>query len=343
MARCVRVPKQEGERARADLLSKGMLDTSRRIGSDGQFLLIPVLAEGCGGYEAADADLEPVERAPTDYRDVADVPEGVRGELPTSFDVVGDVAIIKLPDALLPYKRRIGEAMMSVSRSVRAVMLDSGVKGEMRVRDLEQIAGEGGPETVHREFGVRMAIDPSKVYFNPRLATERARVASLVRDGETVIDMFAGAAPFGLVICRMARPEVVYSIDINPEAEGFARRSMALNRIGNIVPITGDAPAAMEGLPPADRVIMNLPQTAESFLPAALMGAKDGGTVHLYKVAERSEFDGFMERMRYNARSLGFVISIEGVTELKTYSPTMSVYAIDIKRETRLTSSEDRA
>ncbi|MCL1811859.1 MAG: class I SAM-dependent methyltransferase family protein [Methanomassiliicoccaceae archaeon] len=329
---CIRVPKRDGERVRAELLSKGILDTGRKIGSDGEFLFIPITADGYEGYETAKMDLEPLERTPADYKEILDIPDEFRAELPTSFDVIGDVAVIKLSESLIPYKQRIGEAMMSVGPSIRTVMMDSGVKGDLRIRELEQIAGEGNSETIHKEFGVRMATDPSKVYFNPRLATERARIASLVKEGETIIDMFAGVAPFGLVICKRARPKIVYSIDINPEAERFVRKNMQMNHIGNIVPITGDAAEAVEGLPDADRVIMNLPQTADAFLMNALSKTRPGGTIHLHKVTERIELDDLIEKIITNASAGGFEVMIENTTELKTYSPTMSVYVFDIKK-----------
>ena len=333
MRSCIRVPKKEGEYVRAELLSKGLFDTGRKIGSDGGFLLMPILADGYEGYETVEADLEQLEQTPTDYRDIVDVPEEIKQELPTSFDVIGDVAIVKLPEPLIRYKKQIGEAMMFVNRSLRIVMMDSGVKGDLRIRELEQIAGGGGSETVHKEFGVRMIVDPSKIYFNPRLATERSRIAAMVKDGEVIIDMFAGAAPFGLVICKTARPSVVYSIDLNPDAECFVRRNMELNHIDKIVPITGDAAEKIKGLPNADRVIMNLPQMAETFLPDALSRTKAGGIIHLHKIIERAELEGFKERLKKDSHSAGYEISIVDQTELKTYSPTMSVYVFDIKKK----------
>jgi tRNA (guanine37-N1)-methyltransferase len=160
---CIRVPKKEGERVRTELLAIGLLDTGRKIGSDDHFLLIPVLAERYGDYEVIEAELDTIEQTPTDYKEFLDIPEEFREDLPTSFDMIGDVAVIKLPDQLIPYKGRIGEALMIVNRSIRTVMMDSGVKGDLRIRDLEQIAGEGSSETMHKEFGVRMMTDPAKV------------------------------------------------------------------------------------------------------------------------------------------------------------------------------------
>jgi len=330
MPAVIRVPKKEGEHVRSDLFSKGILDLKRKIGSDGQFLLVPILGDEYAGYEVVRTELESQDQAPTDYKEVLNIPEELRQDLPSSFDVIGDVAIIKLPDSLMQYKCQIGEAMISVNRSIRIVMTDMGVKGDLRIRELERIAGEGTSETMHKEFGVRMTADPSKVYFNPRLATERYRTASMVKDEETIIDMFAGVAPFGLVICKTAKPKVVYSIDLNPNAEAFVRKNMELNHVVNIVPITGDAAEVVKDLPDADRVIMNLPQISDSFLTVALSKTKAGGTIHLHKVIERSELDDFIGRLVSDAATDGIKIIINNITELKTYSPTMSVYVFDI-------------
>ena len=130
MVRCVRVPKREGEQVRSALFAEGMLDLGARIRAEGDFLLIPVLCESYGDYEVVDADMAVQEQRPTDYREVADVPEDLREHLPSSFDVVGDVAMIKLPDELKPYATQIGEALLSVNHSIRIVFEDHGVKGE---------------------------------------------------------------------------------------------------------------------------------------------------------------------------------------------------------------------
>lgn len=333
MVRCVRVPRSEGEAVRAGLLDSGILDTGHRIRADGADLLIPMLSDSFGGYPAEDVELAGQEHAETDYRNLLDIPPELRDGLPNSYDVIGDVAILKLADALLPYRSEIGGALMKVTPNIRVVMLDSGVKGEYRIRDLEKICGSGTSETVHREFGVRMFTDPSRVYFNPRLATERARVAADVGDGEVVIDMFAGVAPFGMVICKQSSPKVVYSIDLNPDAEAFMRRNMDANRVRNMVPITGDAGEVVSGLPEADRIIMNLPQMSDAFLRYALAKVRVGGKIHMYRILERSEVGGFASGMTADMRELGLNMRIDRASELKTYSPTMSVYSFDIVRD----------
>lgn len=328
MVMCIRVPKRDGEPVRRRLMDEGLLDPDFRIGSDGDCLLIPVTGPA-EGFDAEEADLRPAERPVGDYRHILHLPEGLQELLPISFDVVGDVGMIKIPEELRPYRNDIGRAMMQANRTLRVVFEDFGVKGDLRVRDLERIAGEGTSETVHREFGARMHTDPAKVYFNPRLAGERHRVASMVRDGETVIDMFAGVAPFGVQICRAAHPGAVYSIDLNPEAERFALMNRKDNRADALVPIQGDANDVVPTLPRADRIIMNLPQIADTFLPLALSHLDTGGTVHMYKIIEREDFPAMRDRLISDAAADGRGISIDSF-ELKTYSPTMSVYSLDV-------------
>lgn len=256
------------------------------------------------GYplDTVEADLRPSAGREGDYRRIIDVPDDVRPLLPSSFDIVGDIAIMKIPPELAHLSAEIGGALMAASPSIRAVFSDGGVRGEFRIRDLSLIAGSGSARTVHRESGTRICTDPSKVYFNPRLCSERARVAGLVRKGEVVIDMFGGVAPFGCVICRNASPKQVYSIDLNPECEAFARENARLNRISVLRPITGDAREAIRDLPPADRIIMNLPQTADEFLTDALAHIKPSGTVHLHRILERGELEDFTASLRDRAR-----------------------------------------
>lgn len=331
MTLCLRVPKEYGESVRSELMSQGKLDLAHKISSDGDCILIPVICESFGGYPVVEFDAEGQECRPKEYRDIVDIPDGLRELLPSSFDVVGDVAMIKIPDELLPYSAAIGDALVETNRNIRAVFRDSGVKGDFRIRDLTKIAGEGGSETVHKEFGVRLFTDPSKVYFNPRLSSERSRIAGLVEDGEVIIDMFGGVAPFGTVIGKLAHPSAIYSIDLNPDAESFARKNAEKNGVRTLHPMTGDSAVLIHSLPEADRVIMNLPQIADRFLPHALKRLKVGGTVHLYKIMERADFDGFIQGLIDDSAAQGFSITVRS-SELKTYSPTMSVYSLDIVR-----------
>ncbi len=147
--------------------NEGALDLDSKISSDADCILIPILCDSFEGYEVIESSLEVQEHRETDYRELLKIPEGLKEELLNSYDIIGDVLIVKLTDGLLEYKCEIGDALMSVTPNIRTVMLDSGVKGDFRIRDLEQISGTGSSETIHREFGTRMITDPARSTSTP--------------------------------------------------------------------------------------------------------------------------------------------------------------------------------
>lgn len=329
---CLKVPRGQAEPVRKKLLTDGLLDISLRIHRDEEYIFLPVTSERAAGlgFELVELELDPREVVETDYRIRVEAPAAVRSRLPTSFDVIGDVAIVRLDDDLLPYAGAVGAALMGTFPRLRTVTLDRGVKGELRVRDLEVVAGEDRTETVHTEFGIRLLIDPAKVYFNPRLSNERSRIAALVRDGETVVDMFAGVGPFSIMIAKHASPGVVYAMDLNHDAVEYMRKNIQLNKVTTVLPIEGDARQLVFDVPCADRVIMNLPHSAGDFFHDALTRLKLGGTIHFYTICERDDIDAILDRMVTEAAGMGVLVTILRREELKTYSPSMSVFSADI-------------
>jgi tRNA (guanine37-N1)-methyltransferase len=328
----LKVPKGKGEQVRKKLLETDLLDISLKVRREGDQILFPVISEEAAGlgYDFGEEEFEERELAESDYKGTVEVPDALRPLLPTSFDVVGDVAIIKLPEDLLPYAKGIGDALRRTFPRLRTIALDKGVKGELRVRDLEVIAGGPGTETKYTEHGVKLIVDPAKIYFNPRLSNERRRISALVRPGEVVIDMFAGAGPFAIMIAKHSAPEVVYAIDLNPDAVEFMRRNVDLNRAEKVVPIEGDAREVIFLLPCADRIIMNLPHSAMQFLHDALTRLNLKGTIHMYHICDRSEIDTVVEGLITEARGTGIKLNVARKVELKTYSPSMSVFSLDL-------------
>ncbi len=108
--------------------------------------------------------------------------------------------------------------MLETHKNIRTVCLIDPVSGELRTRNVAIIAGENQTLTTHTEYGLSFDVDVETTYFSPRLASERKRVANLVKSGEIVVDMFAGVAPFSIMIARYAKPKIVYAIDKNKEA-----------------------------------------------------------------------------------------------------------------------------
>jgi len=220
-----------------------------------------------------------------------------------SYDVVGDIAVIRVPETLKPKSQIVAEAVMQANKNVRTVLLQtSAVSGDFRLRQLEWVAGERKTTTVHREFGCLFEVDLERCYFSPRLSFERRRVASLVQPHEVVVNMFAGVGCFSIVMAKHSKVERVFSIDVNPLAFEFMLKNIRLNRAqSKVVPIFGDAEKVVKeqlnGV--ADRVLMPLPEKAYEYLDCALMALKpSGGWVHFYDFVHAGKSEDPVEKVR---------------------------------------------
>jgi tRNA (guanine37-N1)-methyltransferase len=221
------------------------------------------------------------------------LPFHLLGSVPRAIDFVGDIAIVEIPPELSTYKKEIGEAILEAHKQTSTVLAKSGaVEGVYRIRDFEVIAGEKKTATVYREYGCVYHVDVAKAYFSPRLSSEHNRVASQVKDGETVVDLFAGVGPFAIPIAKKHENVRVYAVDVNPDAISLLKRNVAVNRAEKqVVPVLGDARQVIkEQLSgKADRVIMNLPETALEFVDAACEALKpEGGIMHYYGFVKAS-------------------------------------------------------
>jgi len=204
----------------------------------------------------------------------------------SSFDLVGDIAIIKAPSNPSDAEA-IAKQLMAVHKSVKTVLAQSSpVRGYLRTRELTLLAGENKTVAKYKEAGCVFSVDVAKCYFSPRLKHERLRIADQVKPDETVVNMFAGVGCFSIIIAKRVPQVKVYSIDINPVAYQFMQENIRLNRLfGRVQPILGDSQEIVQtqlaGV--ADRVLMLLPEKAFEYLPAALSALKkSGGWVHYY-------------------------------------------------------------
>jgi tRNA (guanine37-N1)-methyltransferase len=327
---CVVVPRSEGESVRKKLSLSGKLNKECRVRQDGDKILIPVTEEVDLGYPVREDEFEPRGPHYKSYKEAVEgVPEELMAHLPTSFDTVGDIIIMKLPDELLGHVKQIGEAVLKANPSIRLVAMDRGITGEERVRDLEPMAGEGGLETVHSEYGIRFAVDVSKCYFSPRLATERRRVADLVKDGERILDMFAGVGPFSIMIAKTAKADKIWAVDINADAVEYMKMNIKLNRAEGIEPVCANAVDVIRALPPLNRIIMNLPHSGHEFLGVAIMACANDAVIHYYEISK--EVEGRAEEIEALGARYGRDLRVEGSRMVRSFSPTENHYAYDIR------------
>lgn len=205
----------------------------------------------------------------------------------SAFDQVGDIIIIKIPDNLMPKKALIAKAILGNIKTAKAVFVQvSPVRGDFRVRDLEFLAGENRTVTEYKEHACRFKVDVARTYFSPRLSTERQRIARMVQDDETIVNMFAGVGTYSIVIAKANKTCRVYSIDSNAVASELCEMNAKLNKVQDrVISICGDAAEVIKDqlADQADRVLMPLPERAKEFIePAVLALKKKDGVVHYF-------------------------------------------------------------
>lgn len=229
-----------------------------------------------------------------------ELPPHLFASVPRSLDIIGDIAVIEIPPELEDHKNLIGEAVLKAHKTVETVLAKAGpISGPYRLRKFRTIAGKPKTKTIHKENGCQYHVDLAKVYFSPRLSHEHGRVASLVKNGETIIDLFSGVGPFAILIAKTHKNVKVYAVDANPYAIDLLKENIRLNRVEDkVYPILGDANRVAEeklsGM--GDRVIMNLPEKALEFVNAACITIKPaGGIVHFYGFVTVSDSLGNMK------------------------------------------------
>jgi tRNA (guanine37-N1)-methyltransferase len=121
-------------------------------------------------------------------------------------------------------------------------------------------------------------------FFSPRLSTERERIANLVKEDETIVNMFGGVGMFSIMAAKKKRC-TVYSIDINPIASKLCRKNISSNKLpGRVISINGNATDIIKEQleDKSDRTLMLLPERSDEFLRSAIDATKSGGIIHYY-------------------------------------------------------------
>lgn len=257
--------------------------------------------------------------------------------LPSSFDIIGNrdkaVAIIDIPEKLLRKKGMIARAIIKKHKNVKSVLLKkSPRKGLYRIYDMKLISGDKNTEVIHIESGCRFMLDPRKVYFSQREATERERIIQKIKNGENVMIFFAGVGPFAIEIAKKTGAKNVVGIEINPEAVNYFEKNVLLNKVKNVVIVEGDVKKEAENFYNTfDHVLMPLPETAADFIPEAISCLKKNGICHLYCFSDENKISTAKQKIRATAKKNNKKIKFVGLQRVLPYGPAIYKYRIDFQ------------
>lgn len=333
----IQINKKQAEKVRRYLIEQNLLIKDLKIRRDEEFVYFPVrnLPKNLSNYKLFKMDFGKIKKTTKSYKEIVSIPEKYKPKLPTSYDIIGEIIIIKIPEELKKYKSKIGSALLKVNKSIKTVCYTTSITGELRIRNPEIIAGKKSTKTIHNEYGLKLYLDVGKTYFSPRLAEERKRIANLVKPGEIVVDMFAGVAPFSIMIAKYASSKIIYAFDKNKNAIDYAIQNVKLNDvIDKIEIIHADSKNIKKILDKktsrVDRIIMNLPFSAHKYFPYALSIISDKCLIHYYTIIEKQKLDERLKKLEKIGKEKDIKFIESKIRKIKSYSPREFYIGIDI-------------
>jgi len=162
--------------------------------------------------------------------------------LKTAFDVIGDIAIIEVDEDMRIHEKLIAKTLLDSHKQINTVLRkDSAHEGEFRTQKMQHLAGEKKKVTMHIESNCRLKLDVEKVYFSPRMAHERLRIAKQIKENENVMVLFSGCGPYPIVLAKNSKARQVLGIEMNPDGHRYAVVNVQLNKLKNTFVYQGDA------------------------------------------------------------------------------------------------------
>jgi len=236
-----------------------------------------------------------------------------------SFNILGNIAVVNFSDNTnLKDKKKFAQNLLKNNSVVKTVIEKSGkFSGRLRKMQTKHLAGEKTKEVLYKENNCIFRFNIDSTYFSPRLSNERKEIASMIKKDERVLVMFAGVAPYSIVIAKNSSAKEVYSNEINREANKYAELNVRLNKIKNKVKlVNGDikriARKLYEKGEKFEVIVMPRPQLKDSFLEQTFMLSKKGTRVYYYDFCRVDEINLILDMIKKQAEKFNKKIKITG-------------------------------
>lgn len=207
----------------------------------------------------------------------------------------------------------------------------------------------GGPQSQSwirvTEQGVKQSFDLSKVMFSRGNISEKIRFGKqLVREGDVVLDMYAGIGYYTLPAVIHGKAAKVYACEWNQHAVNALKFNVKDNKIQDKVEIyAGDCRESVEKhniVDLVDRVSLGLLPSSEGGWRAAIRALKvpSGGWLHIHGNVPATEMESWTlwlcHRLSTLCREEGkpkdWWILCDHVERVKSFAPTVFHYVADI-------------
>lgn len=343
MVKCLKLKKEKGESAKQFIDAQGWLDKGRALGRTQRYLLIPlagkfnekVLLKKFPDASIEARSLQPLPPRTGTLKDLLKgvIPEKYIEKVVRAFDIVGDIAVLEIPEQLKKFELSIAWALKRAHPYIKTVVRKAGkVKGKHRVRELKILTGEKRTETIYKEHNITLKLDLAKVYFSPRSARERLRIAEQVKSNEKVLVMFAGVGPYAILIAKQQPLAKVWAVELNPDAYEYMKENIRINLVPNVTALKGDVKIVVPEIGEFfDRIVMPFPERSWDYLDLALKSSAPEAVIHFYAFIHEDKMNAAFERINSIAKKCGKKIKILKWIHAGTYATRVYRWCIDIQ------------
>lgn len=270
-------------------------------------------------------------------------------EKSVGYDSFGNAVVLKFSsDWAEKAKKKFAEELLRKNKAIKTVLEKTGkFKGRLRKMQTKHLAGEKTKDVVYHENGCVFRFNVDDTYFSSRLSNERADIAKQIKKQDNVLVMFAGVAPYPVVIARNSNANRVYSNEINRTANKYAELNIERNKLKDkVILLPGDIKLVSQKIKKGltvkgervpkefDVIVMPRPQLKDSFLEQAFAlsrSGKKGTRIYYYDFYKESELDNLIEKIKLEATKAKKKIKILNVKKAGEVAPYTFRFRVDFR------------
>lgn len=233
---------------------------------------------------------------------------------------IGDILVLDKYDPNDDFKE------IAKKHNVKTIIKINKIEGDKREPQIKILYGKE-TETIHKENNCLFKLDLAKVMWSKGNNNERIRIANLVKEDETVIDMFAGIGYFSIPIGKFSPAQKIISTEINHNSYYYLKENIRINKITNIEPFLGDNRDIVPDFK-GDRIIMGYVKTTHHFLDTAINSLNKNGILHYHEtVPDKLINTRPIKRIREAAEDRD--VELLNIQKIKRYAPGVMHVVID--------------
>lgn len=233
---------------------------------------------------------------------------------------IGDILVLD------KYNHNADFEQIAKKHNVKTIIKISKIEGKKREPQIKILYGNK-TETINKENKCLFKLDLAKVMWSKGNNNERIRIAKLVKENETIIDMFSGIGYFSIPIGKFSPAKKIISTEINPNSFHYLKENIKLNKITNIEPFLGDNRDIVPNFK-GDRIIMGYVKTTHHFLDTAINSLNKNGILHYHEtVPDKLIQTRPINRIKEAADTRN--VELLNIQKIKRYAPGVMHVVID--------------